>query len=257
MKGLQNIKLVDVMNIYKDRFEDPSDFTFVFVGNIDTEIFYAYINKYLASIKPTNRLENWVNVHKSFPEGISDESIYKGIDEKSFVFLAFSGNVPWTENEGHYLKTFTKAFNIKLREVLREDMGGTYGVWMWSALQHYPKGQYKLNLLFGCSPENVESMTNTVFAKIDSFKTYGLNEKYLKKTKEMQLNELDKKLEENDYWLDELFSAYINDSNSFDRLLENYNDVINSISNDDIKNLISKYFSDKNLVKIVLYPENK
>ena len=172
-------------------------------------------------------------------------------------YLGFGGPEEWSELSSHKIKTLTHTLKIRLREILREDMGGTYGVWMWSALQHYPKGQYKLNLLFGCSPENVESMTNMVFTKIDSFKTYGLNEKYLKKTKEMQLNELDKKLQENDYWLEELFSAYINNSNSFDRLLEDYNDVINSISNDDIKNLTSKYFSDKNLVKIVLYPENK
>ena len=73
----------------------------------------------------------------------------------------------------------------------------------------------------------------------------------------MQLNELDKKLRENEYWLDELFSAYINNSTYFGRLTKEYSEVINSINNQDIKSLSNKYFSDENLLKIILYPENK
>ena len=71
------------------------------------------------------------------------------------------------------------------------------------------------DVLFGCSPENVDEMVSVVSTKLDSFRLNGLNEKYLSKTKEMQLNELDKKLRENEYWLDELFSAYINNSTDF------------------------------------------
>ena len=102
-----------------------------------------------------------------------------------------------------------------------------------------------------------DEMINTVSTKLDSFKLHGLSEKYLSKTKEMQLNELDKKLRENEYWLDELFSAYINNSTYFGRLTKEYSEVINSINNQDIKSLSNKYFSDENLLKIILYPENK
>tara|TARA_B100000029_G_C17594870_1_gene963744 strand:- start:1065 stop:3857 length:2793 start_codon:yes stop_codon:yes gene_type:complete len=255
VEKVDNISLDIAYDFYIDRFKNPDDFTFVFVGSIDESIFYSYINKYLSSIPKTNRQESWVDVGKSFPTKSINTTVYKGIEPKSFVYLGFGGPDEWSEFTSHKIKTLNHTVKIRLREILREDMGGTYGVWMWSDLQHYPKGEYNLNVLFGCSPENVDEMINVVSTKLDSFRLNGLNEKYLSKTKEMQLNELDKKLRENEYWLDELFSSYINNSTNFSRLTPDYKNVINSITNDDIKNLTNKYFSDKNLLKVILYPE--
>ena len=60
----------------------------------------------------------------SFPSGIIQKEIFKGLEQKSFVYLTFSNQIVWSETESNNLKTFTNAFKIKLREVLREEMGG-------------------------------------------------------------------------------------------------------------------------------------
>ena len=90
------------MNVYNDRFKDPSDFTFIFVGNIEVDMFYEYLNKYLGSIPSIDRDETWVDVGKEFPPGVINESIYKGMEEKSFVYLTFSDEIPWSEKESNY-----------------------------------------------------------------------------------------------------------------------------------------------------------
>ena len=81
--------------------------------------------------------------------------------------------MPWSENEGHYLKTFTKAFNIKLREVLREDMGGTYGVWVLNNLKKYPDEEFLFRIIFGCDPKSVDDLTEALFEQIDNVKMNG------------------------------------------------------------------------------------
>ena len=60
---------------------------------------------------------------------------------------------------------------IRLREILREDMGGTYGVWMWSDFKQYPKGQYNVNVNVVCPSQTMsdmlsESMSNNEIAAL-------------------------------------------------------------------------------------------
>lgn len=253
LKTVESIEIDDVMSIYTDRFKDPSDFTFIFVGNIDDAVFYNYLNKYLGSIPSINRSENWLDVGKEFPSGNINESIYKGMEEKSFVYLTFSGEIPWSENESNDLKTFTNAFKIKLREVLREDMGGTYGVWVPSRLSQFPKEKYMFRVIFGCDPNSVDVLTDALFAEINNVKENGLDEKYLSKAKEIQKNEFDKNLRENKYWLNELKAMYFNNSSEYKLL--GYNDMVENVKVDDIKKMANRYLNTDNYVKVVLYPE--
>ena len=245
----------DVMSIYKERFSNPEDFTFIFVGNIEISEFTAYVNRYLSSLPMGGKKESWIDVGKVFPDEIIDMKISKGMEEKSFVYLTFSGDDKWSEQNVHSLNTFTNSFKIKLREVLREEMGGTYGIWMPSNIDQYPTEKFMFRVIFGCDPSRVEDLSEALFAQIDSVKSFGLEEKYLNKSKEIQKNEFNKKIKENKYWLDELKSMHFNKSNNY--RLYDYEKTVNSVAKDDIKTLANKYLNTKNYVKVVLYPENQ
>ena len=253
LKDLDEIEFDDVYYAYNESFKDISDFTFIFVGNIEDEMLYKYINKYLGSIKPLDAPNRWVDVGKRFPDGVLNKTIYKGLEQKSFVYLTFSGEMPWSENESVNLKTFTNAFKIKLREVLREEMGGTYGVWVPSKLSKYPNSKYIFRVIFGCDPQNVEVLTEALFNQIELVKKDGLDSTYLSKAKEMQKNEFDKNIRENKYWLSQLQSIYFNNSSPY--MLNGYKELINNIETEDIIGLANQYLNMENYVKVVLYPE--
>jgi phosphotransferase system enzyme I (PtsP) len=51
-----------------------------------------------------------------------------------------------------------RVLSIKLRENLREDKGGVYGVRANASVEKYPKPSYRVNIGFGCAPENVETL---------------------------------------------------------------------------------------------------
>ena len=210
-------------------------------------------NKYLGYIKPLDAPNSWVDVGKRFPNGVLNKTIYKGLEQKSFVYLTFSGEMPWSENESVNLKTFTNAFKIKLREVLREEMGGTYGVWVPSKLSKYPNSKYIFRVIFGCDPQNVEVLTEALFNQIELVKKDGLDSTYLSKAKEMQKNEFDKNIRENKYWLSQLQSIYFNNSSPY--MLNGYKELINNIETEDIIGLENQYLNMENYVKVVLYPE--
>ncbi|MCZ4238231.1 insulinase family protein, partial [Staphylococcus equorum] len=48
-----------IMSMYQDRFKDASDFTFIFVGNVDTAKDKALIAEYLGALPAINRKETF------------------------------------------------------------------------------------------------------------------------------------------------------------------------------------------------------
>ena len=50
---IDQINYDKILEMYKDRFEDASDFTFMFVGNINTEEIYPLIETYLGGLPTT------------------------------------------------------------------------------------------------------------------------------------------------------------------------------------------------------------
>ena len=91
--------------------------------------------------------------------------------------------------------------------------------------------------------------------EIDSVRENGLDEKYLNKAKEIQINEFDKNLRENKYWLSQIESMYYNNSTNY--MMTDYPELFNEINNDELILLANKYLNTDNYVKVFLFTENK
>ncbi|HCN25151.1 MAG TPA: insulinase family protein [Candidatus Marinimicrobia bacterium] len=251
---LNEMELDKSFSFYQDRFADASDFTFFFVGNFDRKAIAPRILTYLGGLPTVNRKETWENTGIDPPQGIMKKHVYRGMEEKSITRIIFSGNFEWSRENRYTLKSMTQAFRIKLREVLREDMSGVYGVGVRAKPKHYPEGEYTLSISFGCAPDRVEELTNAVFQQIDSLKTTGLTDKYLTKVKEKQRRERETNLKENRFWLNVL-KTYDMHNEDFLDILE-YEKLIEKLSLGNIQKAANQYFNVENYVQITLYPEN-
>jgi zinc protease len=250
---LQEMDLARSYAIYKDRFADAGDFTFFFVGNIELMEFRSLVQTYLASLSKSDRKESWKDVGMNPPKGVIKKEVHKGLEEKSRVRIIFSGSFEWDRQNRYNVNSLSAVLRIKLRENLREDKGGTYGVGVGASPSHYPESKYQFSISFGCSPERVEELVNTVFEQVDSLQQFGVSEKYLQKVKEIQRREYETDLKENRFWLSSLSFYYFHDEdprNIFD--LEKYVDNLNS---EAIKAAAQRYLNEDNYVMVVLYPE--
>ncbi len=241
-------------SIFKDRFADADDFTFIFTGMIEEESFLPLLKKYLGNLPVTDRNENWIDVGKTFPMGNIKKTISKGMDPKSMVQIRYSGDFDWSRHNRFKINTLAKAFRIKLREILREEMGGTYGVWAWASPEQYPRERYQFGIAFGCAPENVKPMIKAVYEQVDSLKQFGLDQSYLDKVEEALKMDQVKNLKENKYWLNAIKSKdqYGED---FKGILD-FNDLLTGLTKSNLIHSANAYLSDENVVEMVLYPEN-
>lgn len=76
---VDRIDYAKVMEMYKDRFKDASDFTFIFVGNIKPEEVEPLIATYLGALPSVNRKETFRDNHIDMRQGD-----YKNIFSKNW-----------------------------------------------------------------------------------------------------------------------------------------------------------------------------
>src|SRR5215471_9906573 len=120
------------MAFYKDRFADASDFTFVFVGNIDPAVMKPLVERYLGSLPSIGRKESWRDVGPPLPKGVITKQVVKGIEPKSQATLIYVGGLDpgfrFTQDDRVTLRAMGEILQTRLLETIREDLGGTYSI---------------------------------------------------------------------------------------------------------------------------------
>jgi zinc protease len=240
------------LEVYRDRFSDAGDFTFVIVGNFDPETLRPLVLTYLGGLPATEREESWRDVGANMPDEVVKFSVTKGLESKSRVQITFGGDASWSRQSSHDISSLAGVLRIRLREVLREDMGATYGVSVYGGISRRPTERYGLTVSFGCGPENVDGMLEAVFAEVESIKA-GVDDDYIGKVREIQIRQRETSLRENRFWLNVLAGAYRYDTDP--RLVLEYDDLVASVSAERIVNAAKLYLDGERYVQGVLYPE--
>ena len=254
LETLGETDLEKSMEVFRDRFADFGDFTFCFVGNFTPEELEPLVLTYLGGLPATGRSETWRDVGLRAPSGVIEKTLRRGIDPKSRSAIVFTGPFEfdgWRNN--FVLEATADVLELRLREVVREDLGGTYYVSVDGSGSQYPGERYRIDLGFGCDPERVEELTGVVFAQIDSLRTEGTTGELLTKAKETARRKREVELKENEFWVSRLVH---DDFHGLDplRILE-YGEMVDSLTLEEVREAAEKYFDLENYVRVVLLPE--
>jgi len=144
--------------------------------------------------------------------------------------------------------------DIKLRESLREDKGGTYGVYAYKNIYRIPESHYTISFGFGCNPQRVDELIQDFYNVLDSIKTFGPDDIVMTKIKETQKRQRELNLEKNSFWENTL-SDYIQNNEDPVEML-NYDNYISNLSAEEIQNAANQYLGE-NLVQVILFPESE
>ncbi len=258
-RGITTIDKIDKVDfeksfkIYQERFKDASDFTFVFVGNFEVEKMKPMLETYLGGLPSKGQKETWKDPNIIKKSGIVKSSNTMGKTQKDLVGIHFHGQTTWSEDDNYIFNSMIKVLDIQLREAMREDKGGVYGVGVNGAFVQRPKNTYGITIQFNTEPKRVDELIKSVYDNIDSLKNNLTTNEKIKKVQETQRREREMDLKENGYWLGTLkyYDEYGKDINT----LDNYNKQIDALTPEKIKTAVNKYFDMKNYVEIILGPE--
>jgi zinc protease len=252
-EDLDKVNHKKAFEFYKDRFKDASDFTFIFVGSIDIPTLKTYLEKYIASLPAISRKENWRDEGVEVRRTPIEKTFKKGSEFKSQVEFYEEGNFKYTPENLMMLEALNQVFDIRLREVLREDKGGTYGAYASISGAKIPKEKYTLYVGWGCSPDRVKELSNAAIDIIKELKTKPLDDKYLEKVHETMIREMETNLKDNNYWLRTLSKAITNNEDI--SYIMDWNNLVGKITAKTIEEAANKYLNEDQLLKFYLFPE--
>jgi zinc protease len=251
---IEKIDLDKALAAYKARFADLSGFTFVFVGNVDIAKLQPLVETYIGGLPGKNHKDKWKDIGIKHPTGKVEKVVTAGSEPKSRVQIVFSGPDKWSLDAERDARVVEMALRIRLREVLREDMGGVYGVSVGGGISREPTQRRSFSVSFGCDPANVDKLRDAVYAEIGKIQKDGVSDEYIAKITEQLKRSHETDLKENRYWQAILRNAYYyNDEVA--KLLD-VDATIKRVTNDNIKASAKRFFDNKNTVIGVLKPKS-
>jgi zinc protease len=241
--------------IYKERFGNAGQFYFTFVGNFNIDSIKPLVEKYVASLPGNNKKETYRDIGMRYPKGRIEKTFFRGKENKASVRLFFTGNAPYSEPEDRQLNQLCRALSIRLREVLREDAGGVYGVGVNGGMNREPESNYSIGIQFGCAPENVEKLIGLVMAEINQAKENGVARDNVDKVIAEQTRAMENDVKENSFWRFRLEQQFFRGNDPADIL--SAATKIRDFTVERSREIARKYFDESNLVRLVLMPEQK
>ncbi|MBN2615383.1 MAG: insulinase family protein [Bacteroidales bacterium] len=251
-KQINSIWQSQIYKVYKDQFQHAAGYKVFFVGNVNEEALKPLVEKYLASI-PAGEALHWKDVTPGFPKGENKVTVHKGSEPQSSVILMMKGKYNYNEHNNLLMTALVQSLNIELREKVREQESGTYGIYMYPSLDKYPQEQYSLTLNFGCAPKNVDKLVGSVFEIFEKFKKEGPTEATLKKVKETFIRTRESDGRKNSFWLNQIISAQF-EGDAIQSGAQ-YDAAVKAISVGELKKFARKYLTTDHYVLGVLKPE--
>jgi zinc protease len=254
MADLESLDLEKIFEVYQDRFADAGDFTFIFVGNFALDSIRTPLQKYLGSLPTTGRNETWKNVKADLAEGKIEKTWVRGAAPKAIVEMVYHGDFEYTPEDRYAFTSLISLLQIKLREAMREDKGGVYGVSVRSVARSKPDSTYAVTISFNAEPEKVDELITTAKEEIQKVIESGAEQTDIAKVTEAQRQGKIKNLKENSYWLGRLNAIYQNGDAMDNLTMEALEEAISGLTSEVLQETARKYFSTENYMQFVLLP---
>ena len=255
-----------VYRIFSERFASPADFTFTFAGNIDPQSLRRLAARYLGSTGSAGSeestgpggqagtSESWIDRGVRYTDTSTREEIRAGIAEKSTVARIYAGSYNWSLQNNSTLQSLQQLLKIRLREKVREEAGGTYGVGVSVATTRYPVERYTISIRFNCAPGRVEELNSIIDAELEVLADQPVESSHIDKVRSIRSKSLEKALRTNGFWRDKLEAIQLYQLDPQAAIAVQRR--IDSTSAAALHQAVRTYMQSSTRVEAILYPEN-
>ena len=238
-----------IMEMYKDRFKEAGDFTFLFVGNINLEEAKPLIETYLGGLPTINRKENYQDVKMDIRKGAHKNLFEKQMETpKATVLNIISGNCEYNLKNDLLMTMLSQTMSMVYLETVREKEGASYGVSAFGQLSRGIKDEALFQIYFDTDPAKREKMEQIVMSELQKVAQEGPRPEHLAKVKEFLLKKHIEDAKENSYWLGQLnnYYWYKTDMNT------DYEKLVNNLTAEDVKNFTKALLDQGNIIEITM-----
>ena len=254
--ALKRVNLDKALEVYKARFANPADFTFIFVGNINPEDQKVkdLISLWLGGLKTKKCAhEEVIDHHVTVALGQQ-----KNYFSRSMETTTASNRIQYTSYEMPYtlandlnMEIIGRILSTRYLESIREREGGSYGVRTYGYLVSLPTPRAGLIMQFDTDPKKQARLMEIIHEEVQTIIENGPLATDLQKEKESMLKDFQEDLEKNSYWRNALYSYYMYGKNT----IRDYKPAVEAITAETVQKTLKQLVAAGNMYEVVMFPE--
>ena len=259
---LYNMDLLDKVNldkalaVYKARFANPADFTFVFVGNINPEDAKVkeQICLWLGGLKTKkNCHEEVIDHHVTVAPGQQKNYFSRPMETTtaSNRIQYTSYDMPYSMANDLNMEIIGRILSTRYLESIREREGGSYGVGTYGYMSILPSPCAGLLMQFDTDPNKQARLMEIIHEEIQTIIDNGPLASDLQKEKESMLKDFQEDLEKNSFWRRALYRYYMYGENE----VRDYKAAVEAITAQTVQETLKQLVAAGNMYEVVMFPE--
>lgn len=256
MELLEKVNLDKALEVYKARFANPADFTFVFVGNIDPKDpkVKDLICQWLGGLKTKKcQHEEVIDHHVTVALGQQKNYFTRQMETTtaSNRIQYTSYDMPYTMANDLNMTIIGRILYTRYLESIREREGGSYGVGTYGYMTNLPRPCAGLIMQFDTDPKKQARLMEIIHEEVNTIVENGPLASDLQKEKESMLKDYQEDLEKNTYWRQSLYMYYMYGDNN----IRDYKAAVEAITAETVQNTLKELVKAGNMFEVVMFPE--
>lgn len=249
---LSSVNYDRIMQIYRERFADASDFSVIMTGNIDMNKIRPLICRYLASL-PHNNSNEQIKDNHVYVRDANETHLFKKTQAtpSSLTSIFLKAKMEYNAENDLYLDVLSQILRMMYTDKVREEKGGTYGVSVDGELERFPNAEALMKIKFRTDPEKYGMLIPIIYEQLSKVAKNGPSEEDLNKVKEYEYKTYGQVVNTNSYWYYVAYNELVNKVN-FDA---DYLKRVNGLTTQKIKDFAQMILNQNNRIEITMMSE--
>lgn len=245
----------DQLRKFHETVFSPSGMEFTFVGNLDVEKTIKLAAKYLGSIPAREAAPAPADARVcSPPKGLTRREVYVGMEKRTNVRVVMPGPAK-DSPDMPAVTVMSKVVDIRMNDILREELGGTYYAYIYPGSNLYIRGMNFLFAGFATDPDKVEKLLDRMYGIFSDLAANGPTDEEMKRAREVFAKDYEESLKRNGFWLGAING---NDSTGLPLDFElKTREQLQTVTPVQVRDAAKKYLLTDTRIEIIALPEKK
>lgn len=175
-----------------------------------------------------------------------------GENPSAMVTIVYHHDAPFSYARVYTMNIMASILGERCENIIREQLGASYGVSCETSFDRIPKEQYDLTLSFECEPQRADTMRAVVRQQTELLCRDGVSEEEIDKYRSNWLKEREQSKDKNSYWRDKL-SGWVEDGTDYNDD-KNSTRQIKAVTPQSLKKTARQFFSHARKTDIKVMP---
>ncbi len=251
---MDRLSLDKMMQIYKERFANPAEFTYIITGNINPEdkAVKKAVCQWLGGLKTNKSHEMWIDRGVRAPKGVQKNYFTRQMEihQATNRIQYTSYDIPYTLDNALNMEMIGRVLSTRYLESIREREGGSYGVGCGGWMDRLPVERAVLVMQFDTDPDKQERLMQIIHEEVMNIVENGALAADVNKEKESMLKDYQENLEKNWWWTSAIKTYLKYGENN----LTDYKAAVERITPETVQALLKQLVAAGNMFEVVMSP---